>query len=79
MRFIKTKTTLFLTAMATARENNSKPPVPKKPIDEESRAQRYKTFYYFNLQVFVISQFVVLYAFSALCKVGQESTLQWST
>ncbi len=38
-----------------------------------------KLFYYSNLQVFVISQFVVLYAFPALCKVGQESTLQWST
>ena len=41
---LKLKPNCVLTAMATARENNSKPPVPKKPIDEESRAQRYKTF-----------------------------------
>ncbi len=42
--FIETKSTLFLTAMATARVNNSKPPKPKKPVDEESRAQNIKLF-----------------------------------
>ncbi len=57
--FIEAKTTLFLTAMATARVNNSKPPKPKKTVNEESRAQNIKLFYYSHLQMLVISQFFV--------------------